>query len=169
MVKLFDLNKSQVSSLAIRAGNLIFCRDDGDILFDTADNTRISMKDNIIFLSSESIRQGLLAPLPNKIYCVLDSGRMYLYDGSEWLPIGSNNFVIIPNAVIDPTGWSNNTYTVTDDKIKYFHNVQLVFDLSVQDLATDCGISIGTVADGSFTLTCTTTPTYPLYATFFLQ
>lgn len=169
MIKLYDLYQSQADTLPIESGNLILCRDNGNILFDTVDGTRINMKDNIIFLSSENVRTSMLAPLPNKIYCVLDSGKMYLYDGSNWLPIGSNNFIIIPNVTLDPSNWSGNSYTVQDSRIKYFHSIQAIYDLSIQDLVDECGLSIGTVSDGSFKITCTTAPTYPLYATFFLQ
>lgn len=170
MVKYYDLNASEASTLPVKAGQLIFCRDSGDIFYDTADNVRTSMSDKVTFLATETVRKGMLAPVTDRIYCVLDSGKMYLYSGTDWIPIGSTTMSVLSNVVLEPGTWTGTTnaykYTVTNDLIKYWHTVSLDFDLSIQDLAEANNIRVAAetdVTDGSIILTATTKPTYPLF------
>lgn len=167
MIYLYDFYESQVKNIPYKIGNLIFTKDTGNIYYDSEEG-RINLKDNIKFISTESERMSMLAPLPNRIYCVLDSGKMYMYT-TDWIKIGSNSFEIISNEMLSTDGWVENTYTVSNELIKYFHTVKMHPDLSTEDIFTNAGLSITNVKNGYFTITATSVPTSPIFVTFYLQ
>ena len=167
IISYFDITKSQADKLPVKPGQLIFCNDTGDIFLDTDAGVRKSMKDNVHFIATETARRNMLAPISNTIYAVLDSGKMYLYTGTDWTPLGSNNVVFLSNVILEPASWtgSGSSYTIAveDAKIKYWHSAELAFDLSVADLAETHAISVSKVEAGKITLAATSKPTYPLF------
>ncbi len=167
IIKYFDITKSQADKLAVKPGQLIFCNDTGDIFLDTNAGVRKSMKDNVNFIATETARRNMLAPISNTIYAVLDSGKMYLYTGTDWTPLGSNNVVFLSNVILEPASWtgSGSSYTIAVEnaKIKYWHSAELAFDLSIADLAETHAIAVSKVEAGKITLTATSKPTYPLF------
>ena len=167
MIYLYDFYESQVKSIPYKIGNLIFTKDTANIYYDSEEG-RINLKDNVRFIATESERISMLAPLPNRIYCVLDSGKMYMYT-TDWIKIGSNSFEIIPNEMLSTDGWVENTYTVSNELIKYFHTIKMSPDLSTEDIFTNAELSVTNVKNGSFTITATSVPTSPIFITFYLQ
>ena len=167
MIYLFDFYQSQVDSIPYKLGNIIFTKDTCNVYYDSEEG-RINLKDNIRFIAKESERVSMFAPLPNKLYCVLDSGKLYIYN-NEWIKIGNNSFEIIPNEMLSVDGWVDNTYTVSNELIKYFHTVKMIPDLSVEDIFINAGLNITDIKDGSFIITATSVPTSPIFITFYLQ
>ena len=155
MIKFYDVTESSLDRKAFEAENLYFCNDTGAIYLDSKiEKTRIRIASDIIILATESARTSLLAPISNKIYCVLGSGRLYIYSDGNWISLGGAGSQIVKSNIEVP---NSGTLTITDDNIKSYNTGKFYPDLSVSDLASNISV---VCADGSATITLTAS--YPI-------
>jgi len=145
----YDIYESELKSKPFEAEALYYCTDTLNVYLDSpGEKTRIKISSSdVIVLSTEADRTSMLAPLKGKIYAVLASGRMYIYD-ADWIPLGSNAFEIPGPLVVE----SGTPLVVTDNRVKSTNIATFVPDLSVADLvsANSC-----TCTDGKVTVTLT--------------
>lgn len=152
MIQFFDVAKSQLANKDFEAEALYFCNDTGEIFFDSKqENSRVQVGNEIVILSKESDRTALLAPIPEKLYLVVDTGRSYLYTDGSWIAIGSSSQIHFSNQVLTSDGTSA-TLTISDNRIKATDTATFVPDLSVIDLATNVK---ATCSAGSVIVTAT--------------
>ena len=112
--------ESELSSIPVSNGQIIFVKDHKSILWDV-DSLRIELTQAII-LDTETDRTSILAPLPNKFYYVVETNVLYYY-GSDWVVInegssggGSEWPSDFTNATTTKTAsGSNPSYTTTTD------------------------------------------------------
>lgn len=112
--------ESELSSIPVSNGQIIFVKDHKSILWDV-DSLRIELTQAII-LNKETDRTSILAPLPNKFYYVVETNVLYYY-GSDWVIInggssggGSEWPSDFTNATTTKTAsGSNPSYTTTTD------------------------------------------------------
>ena len=137
MITRYDVSESYVNSKSFEPGALYCCNDTGNIYLDSvAENKRVAVAKDVVVLAAESDKP--LAPIPNKIYCVVSTGRTYLYYNGAWTTI--NRAQLHFSGITVPTG--NNGYTLRDTRITANDTGIFVPDLSMKDLCT------------SFTVTC---------------
>lgn len=77
--KIVSTTSDKLSQLSVEFGQLIFCKDERALYFDTDERTSYQQ---IIILSSESLRQSMLYPVSG-FYYVQDTCIIWNYDG-EW-------------------------------------------------------------------------------------
>lgn len=75
--------KDNIDNIEVKAGQMISCSDTGELYFDTIHNGRKAISD-LIMVESDSVREGLTNPIPNKLYLVLDTKFIWMYNGLEW-------------------------------------------------------------------------------------
>ena len=137
MIKYYDTTESALSSKAFEAEALYYCTDSGRIYVDSLrSQERVEAGNSIIILSTESSRSSLLAPIPNRLYCVLETGMLYIYSDSVWKSLGSRPQIHIKNVTV-----SNGTLTREDARILASDTAVFIPDLSVEDLVTSCSAS----------------------------
>lgn len=75
--------ESKLADIAFTEGSLYFCADTGNMYLDSqTQGKRIGISLDIIYIDTESERESILAPIPNKIYFIKNSKKLYIYDGS---------------------------------------------------------------------------------------
>ncbi len=79
--------QTQISPVA--DGQFIVATDSRELFYDDG-SLRIPLAD-IVFLNTEDEREAILAPLP-KCYFVIDSSKLYVWDGTEWTVINDDPF-----------------------------------------------------------------------------
>lgn len=137
-----------------------FCSDTGNIYFDSLTNGgRTKMSNTIIILTTETQRNNILAPIPNKLYCVLQSGCLYIYNNGNWIQFGGLEKFQFSNVVVE-----NGSLTITDSRISTLCTATFVPDLSVADLVSDISV---TCSAGS--LKVTLTANYPIPGTVYVN
>ena len=146
MVQYFDITENALKQKAFEAEAIYFCVDSGNVYLDSiAEKQRIKMASEIIFLATETSKDDILAPLPNKIYCVLESGKMYINPAGTWIPVGGTSQIEFNNVFVE-----DKTLSVTDVRIKPINTGEFIPDSSVADLVTSISV---VCADGSATIT----------------
>lgn len=158
--------ESNLSTFAIKNGQVILCEDTGNLYIDSSATERIQTSVNITTLATEAAREALLTPISGRFYCCVDSGRLYIYTDT-WISV-SKSPTSLRNVMLLKTGWTtvsanNHTYTVTDAGIKPFHVGILEPELSIIDLFTTYGISIASIGNGSLVIKATSKPAYDLW------
>lgn len=152
MIVHYDITEAELSSKPFEAGAMYFCNDSGNVYIDSvAESARILMSSEVKILGTEIERTSILAPIPNKIYCVLDSGKMYIYSSGAWVALGITQFEI-SDVILD-----SSPATISDTRIKAANTAAFVPDLSVRDLVTINNVSC---ANGSATVIYTAS--YPI-------
>ena len=140
MIKFYDVTQSALESTngkTFRSESLYFCSDTGKIFLDSKlTGARVEIGCDLKILAKETDRTNLLAPIPEKIYCILESGRMYIYTNSTWIALGGGGQIIKKNLTVPSTG----TLVVTDAGIKATDKGTFTPDLSVDDLASDISV-----------------------------
>ena len=149
LVQYFDLPEAAIASQPFTAGALYVANDTGRIFFDSINvNARIDVANSILLITTESARSALLAPISGKLYCVLESGRMYLYADGTWYAFGTRPQIHFENIVVE----KNTPLVLSDSRIIASDNAVFIPDLSVADLVTG---SSCTCAAGSVTVNIT--------------
>ena len=152
MIRFYDVTQSALNSTngkTFRSEALYLCSDTGKIFLDSKlSNTRVEIGCDIKIIAKETDRENLLAPIPEKIYCVLESGRMYIYTSSTWLAIGGGGQIIKRGLTVT----KGKSITVSDAGIKATNTGVFTPDLSVEDLASDISV---VCANGSATISLT--------------
>lgn len=155
MIKFYDVTQSALESTngkTFRSESLYFCSDTGKIFLDSKlTGSRVEIGCDLKILAKETDRTNLLAPIPEKIYCILESGRMYIYTNSTWLALGGGGQVIKKNLTV-PVEEGTGSLVVTDAGIKATSTGVFTPDLSVDDLASDISVVCET---GKATITLT--------------
>lgn len=152
MVIHYDITEAELTSKPFEAGAMYFCNDSGNLYIDSvAEQSRTIMSSEVKIIGTETERSNILAPIPNKIYCVLDSGNMYIYSGGAWVRLGATQFEI-SDVVLDAS-----PATINDSRIRSANTAVFVPDLSVRDLVTINSVSC---ANGSATVIYTAS--YPI-------
>lgn len=88
-------------------GSLYFCTDTKHIYFDpVGGTTRTLVGGDPIILSTEAERENILAPIPGKIYIVIQSKMIYTYTNGIWNSFfgEDNKSFIITATIVDNTG-----------------------------------------------------------------
>lgn len=143
----YDVSESALQNNEYVAGAIYFCRDTGNLYVDSiVENTRVLMSKDLIVLPTENSRVNILAPIPNKIYIVIESGSLYIYDNS-WVKIGPPEQLRFSNITV-----SNGSAIVEDSTIKENDIGIFIPDLSVADI---CGNISVTCSDGEALIKCT--------------
>lgn len=147
MINFYDVTESALKTKSFEAENLYFCRDTGKIFLDSIEEgARIQMASELIVLGTESARTSILAPVPEKLYVVIESGSIYIYSGS-WVKLGHKEQFHFANVLVQ-----DGTLTIEDSRITATDTATFIPDLSVIDLASDISVSC---AAGSLTVTLT--------------
>lgn len=79
IVRFVDTDKANLSSVPVRAGNLIYVKDSLEQFFDVDGSTRIQLTD-VIFLDDDTDRTLILAPVPYKLYFVKETYKFWMAD-----------------------------------------------------------------------------------------
>ena len=74
---------ANLDSIPIRAGQQIFCKDSRDLYIDNSDTDRTHLSD-IIKLNTDAERSSLLAPIPNKLYLIIETKLLWMSVGGAW-------------------------------------------------------------------------------------
>lgn len=152
MVKYYDLTENDISVKPFEQEAIYYCSDSKNIYFDSpTQNKRIKMSSDNIILSTEEEKDNILAPIINKIYIIIETGNLYIYDSTNgWIQLGgskgSNSFELSNVFII------GGSKTIDDIRIKSTSSAKFIPDLSIADL-----ISSSTVEcyDGSLIVTIT--------------
>ena len=159
MFKFYDTPESALANQPFAAESIYFCRDTGNLYFDSIiENARVQIRD-IIVLGTESSRTSMLAPIPNKLYCVIESGSMYIYYNGEWKKLGVGQQLHFNNICVE-----NGSHTITDSRISASDTAQFTPDLSVEDLVSDINV---VCSEGKAVITCTSD--YKIYGNLIIN
>ena len=148
MITYYDITEDELSKKPFEAEALYCCTDSQNIYLDSLnEKVRKRMSSDIIVLATESNRTSILAPIPNKLYCVVSTGTMWMYTNT-WNKIGGAESITYENVVVE----SSKSTIISDDKIKANSVAYFYPDASVADLATDITVNC---ANGSATISLT--------------
>ena len=126
IVKHYSILEDELQSKPFEEGALYVTKDTNRIYFDLVgevSHTLISA--DPIILSTESDRESILAPIPNKLYFVLESKSIYLHCSGEWyntsLSYTHPNYTAKSSGLykitVDDTGHVSDTTAVTKSDI----------------------------------------------------
>ena len=147
LIKFYDVTESALANSPYEAESMYFCRDTGKIYVDSIkEGARVLMSSEITVLATENDRTSMLAPVPTKLYVIIESGSIYFYSGG-WIKLGHKEQFHFPNVLVE-----NGKLTITDNRISAGDTAVFIPDLSVIDLAT--GVSV-VCANGSLTVSLT--------------
>lgn len=147
MIKFYDVTESALKNKEYDAETLYFCRDTGALYMDSVEEgARIQIASEITVLGTENARISMLAPVPAKLYVVIESGSIYFYSNG-WIKLGRREQLHFSNVLVQ-----NGSLTITDSRIADGDTAVFVPDLSVLDLASNISASCTT---GSVTVTLT--------------
>lgn len=145
LVKYYDITENDLKSKSYEQDALYYCSDTRNIYFDSpTKQKRIRMSSDTIILSKESDRTGIIAPIPDKLYVVLETGSMFMYSAGQWIKLSSSQFEI-SNVIV-----KGGTLTISDSRIKAASTGEFIPDLSVADIVTSSKV---TCSNGSLTIT----------------
>ena len=147
LIKFYDVTESALTNKKYEAESLYFCTDSKKIYLDSVESgERVQIASEIIVLGTEAERTSMLAPVPEKLYIVLESGSIYFYS-SNWVKLGHKEQFHFPNVVVE-----GGSLKITDSRISASDTAVFVPDLSVVDLASNISVNC---AAGSLTVTLT--------------
>lgn len=147
MITYYDITEEELKNKPFESEAFYCCTDSQNIYLDSPnEKVRKRMSSDVIILANETARTSILAPIPNKLYCVIATGTMWMYTTS-WNKIGGAETITFGNINVE-----SGTLTVNDDRIKSTSVGYFYPDPAVVDLASDIAVSC---ADGSVTVTLT--------------
>ena len=143
MIKYYDITENELNSKAFEAGSVYFCYDTLRIYYDSiSDNKRIDISEFAVVLDTENERDGLLSPIPNKLYYIKENNKLYIYLNSEWF------------AINDPTTLAQLGITVSATEINRLSGVSSNVQDQIDIKAPKKLICTNTTQTGSDTYTC---------------
>ena len=92
LTSFYETTKAKLSSVAVGAGRVVFCRDTQELFVDMSTGERKQITD-IIILQTEAERTGLVAPL-TKFYYVVETSKLWRYQGS-WVSLTADGAVVV--------------------------------------------------------------------------
>lgn len=124
----YDITKNDLGKKAFEQEALYFCTDTGEIFLDSiVEQRRITMNSSVTLVTELP-----LAPIPNKLYCMVNTGLLYVYYNSNWVSLGSRPHIHFDNIIVE-----NGTLTISDSRILASDTGKFTPDLSVADLASN--------------------------------
>lgn len=143
MIKYYDITENELNSKAFEAGSVYFCYDTLRIYYDSiSDNKRIDISEFAVVLDTENERDGLLSPIPNKLYYIKENNKLYIYLNSEWF------------AINEPTTLAQLGITVSATEINRLSGVSSNVQDQIDIKAPKKLICTNTTQTGSNTYTC---------------
>lgn len=136
-----DCLSSEVNNIAFVPGTLIYCRDTGESYYDTLDGDRIAVSKYVVICLTDSDRTDIIAPDSGCLYVVIETKRIWVYNGG-WKDLTKAVYFDILNVDIA----ASTTSTITDSKITSACTAKFIPLPNIADLYTD----------GDITLTCAT-------------
>lgn len=105
MVRYYSFDaESMLNNKEFEAGSLYFCTDTKRLFLDPeGGNARILVGGDPIIVSTETDRESILAPIPDKLYIVLESGITYVYHNGTWNNVSSSSYVKAGLIYINPS------------------------------------------------------------------
>lgn len=83
--------ESLLADMPFDAGSIYFCLDTKYIFLDPIGETdRIPINSDHTILFTEVERENIIAPIPGRVYIVLESGSLYIYSNNNWNHISDN-------------------------------------------------------------------------------
>ena len=129
MVKCYDITQSSLSSKSFEAGAIYCCSDTGNVYIDSVtENERVKMSSEVVIVATDANLP--LAPIPDTLYIVLSTRKMYIYNNG-WSSLDRPNF-IIPGVTVT----KNVALEVSNSDILATSTARFVPDSSVADLVT---------------------------------
>ena len=99
MFKPIETIQSNLELIPVKAGQVIYCTDSRETFMDNNQGERVKMGD-IITLETESDRESIFVPLLDKLYLVLETNKLYRFNGDEWICISNNTKIsLIKNSI----------------------------------------------------------------------
>ena len=148
IIQYYDLPEATIAKQPFTAGALYVANDTGKMYFDSVDsNSRVDVANDVMPIVTEAAREALLAPIPGRLYCVLESGCIYLFIDGRWNRLGNRPQIHFENVSCTVGA----TKTFYDERILASDTAIFVPDLSVADLFSDSYVNI-TCDNGSVTI-----------------
>ncbi|MGL5752693.1 MAG: hypothetical protein ACRCXT_19300 [Paraclostridium sp.] len=97
--KYIETYSYKIGDIPIVHGQTIVCIDTRDTYFDEYYGERIKISD-IIPLETEADRESILVPLPDKLYLVKETNKLYTSDTTNWIPVNKEMVSIKSSYVI---------------------------------------------------------------------
>lgn len=82
--------RSNLNNITVTPNQLIYCKDSLETYYDTDEYIRTKLGD-IIYVNTERDKRAIKSPIPNKIYLVTESYRMYVYANDRWNQIAGGS------------------------------------------------------------------------------
>lgn len=110
--------QSELEGLGFDEGSIYFVEDTKRIYMDpVGSTTRILVTGDPIILNTEAERKAILAPVPGKIYIVIESAKIYIYQNGAWFSTGGGStsikagiiYINPSNTLPDGFLWCNGT------------------------------------------------------------
>ena len=92
IVKPYQILEDELQSKPFDGGSLYLTKDTNRLYIDfIGGQSHTLISADPIILSTESERENILAPIPNKLYIVLDTKSIYIYNDSKWYNFASTS------------------------------------------------------------------------------
>ena len=144
MIKYYEITKGELENKAYEEGAMYYCYDTSDTYLDSVNNGRISIAKDII-ISTEANKP--LAPQPERLYVMVDTGTLWIYFNNAWVQIGRKAQIHFCNVTV-----SGGSLVITDSRILASDTAMFVPDMSVADLCSDISV---VCEEGKITVTLT--------------
>lgn len=146
MIIHYDVTESFLKTKNFESGAIYYCNDTGNVFLDSfTEGIRIQVSRDIIPIATEADKP--IAPLPNKLYCVIATGTLCIYYDGTWVNLGRPQ-IHFANVVVP----ADSALEIIDSRIISADSALFVPDLSVADLCTN---STATCSDGKVTISVT--------------
>jgi len=154
-----DCLSSELNSLPIVPGTLIYCRDSGENWYDTLEGDRIAVSKYVVVFATDAERLDYLDMSSDILYVVAATRKLYIYNAG-WICLNesiSDTFYFDIENLEVPTGSTG--LTVTDSRIKATYTGTFAPIASLIDLYKGATV---TCSAGSATIVLDNTTAYPI-------
>lgn len=146
MVVHYDITETYLANKTFEAGAIYYCNDTGNVFLDSVtEKTRIQVSRDIIPIATEADKP--IAPLPNKLYCVMATGTLCIFFNGAWVNLGRPQ-IHFANVTVP----ASSALEISDNRIISADKAVFIPDLSVADLCTK---STAICSDGKVTISVT--------------
>lgn len=152
-----DCLESELKSIDIVPGTLIFCRDSGNHFYDTLEGRRIPIASKIAILT-DAERRAIILPDSDKYYICKDTKIGWIYSNGEWVSIGNKPKL---NYMIPITLEKNGTLDLPNSELNEGTSLEFIADGTLKDLVTDASVTLEITANN--TIHVTNASAYELY------
>lgn len=128
-----DCLASEVNSLPIVKGTLIFCRDSGDCYYDTPENERIHVSKTVVILGADSERTGIEFPDSDVLYVVRATKKIWIYSAG-WICLNPDTKSNFTSEYIEVNAGGN--VTISDSRIMSTNTAKFIPIPAITDLYT---------------------------------